>query len=225
MSTDPAPLVDKLGESLSSTLTAPALPWLWSPLLRLLARGEPVPIEDLAAATGRTVDGVRQALADLPDTEYDEAGRIVGYGLTQRPTPHRFTVDGRQLHTWCALDTLIFPTVLDRPADVESPCHATGTPVRVRAETDEVVDVEPATAAVSIVTPEQCTSVRSAFCNQVHFFASPDAAQPWLAEHPDATVLPVAEAFTLGRRLAEEHLLTGDRPAGNRNNSKEENTP
>jgi alkylmercury lyase len=65
-------------------------------------------------------------LADLPDLETDEQGRIVGSGLTLRPTPHRFALDGRQLYTWCALDTLIFPVVLGQGATVESPCHGAG---------------------------------------------------------------------------------------------------
>lgn len=207
MSTDPTSLVDKLGDALSSTLTDPGLPWLWQPLLRLLARGEPVTTGDLAAATGRTTDEVRHALADLPDTEYDEHGRLVGHGLTQRRTPHHFTVDGRQLFTWCALDTLIFPAVLGWPAEVESPCQATATPVRLTVEPDSVTHVEPAGAVVSIVTPEQCTSVRSAFCEQVHFFADGEAAQDWLAEHPEATVLPVVEAFALGGQLIQQRIV------------------
>ncbi|NHD15725.1 MULTISPECIES: organomercurial lyase MerB [Actinomycetes] len=208
MTTEQHPLAERLSDTVSSALTEGGMAWLWPPLLRLLARGHPVTADELATATGHSTDEVRHALAALPDAEYDEHGRLVGYGLTQRATPHRFTVDGQQLYTWCALDTLLFPAVLDRPAEVESPCHTTTTPVRLTVEPDKVVDVEPADAVVSIVTPGQCTSVRSDFCDQVHFFASPEAAQPWLAEHPGATVLPVAEAFTLGHQLAEQHRST-----------------
>ncbi|QGK68713.1 organomercurial lyase MerB [Allosaccharopolyspora coralli] len=208
MTTEQNPLAERLNATLSSALTEGGMAWLWPPLLRLLARGHPVTADELAAAIGHSTDEVRHALAALPDAEYDEHCRLVGYGLTHRRTPHHFTVDGRQLYTWCALDTLLFPAVLDRPAEVESPCHATTTPVRLTVEPDRVVGVEPAGAVVSLVTPGQCTSVRSAFCNQVHFFASPEAAQPWLSEHPEAAVLPVAEAFTLGRQLAEQHMGT-----------------
>jgi alkylmercury lyase len=76
--------------------------WLWHPLLRLLARGEPVTIPSLAAATGRPAEEVAHAVGRLRDTEYDDAGRIVGYGITLRPTPRRFTVDGHPLYTWYA---------------------------------------------------------------------------------------------------------------------------
>lgn len=208
MTTEQNPLAEQLDATLSPALTEGAMAWLWPPLLRLLARGHPVTVEDLTAATERTTEEVRRALTDLPDAEYDEHGRLAGYGLTQRPTPHRFTVGDQQLYTWCALDTLLFPAVLGRPAEVESPCHATGTPVRLTVEPNGVAGVEPAGAVVSLVTPGQCSSVRSDFCNQVHFFASSEAAQPWLVEHPGATVLGVAEAFTLGRQLAEQRLST-----------------
>ncbi|WP_406690321.1 organomercurial lyase MerB [Saccharopolyspora sp. ID03-671] len=211
MTAEMSPLARTVSASLS--LTNPDLPWLWQPLLRLLAQGSPVTTEQLASATGHSSHEVHQALAALPDTEYDDAGRIVGYGLTQRPTPHRFTVNGHQLYTWCALDTLIFPAVLSRTAQVESPCHATGTPVRLDAAPDGITNVEPATAVVSLVTPGQCTSVRTAFCNHVHFFASSEAAQGWLSEHPDATTLPISDAFELGHQLAQQRMIP-DGPPG-----------
>ena len=158
MSTDIEHLAARIGDSLGpGSANMPA--WLWRPLLQLLALGEPVTMADLAQATRRTVDEMRQALAGLPDTEYDERGRIIGHGITLRPTPHRFQVDGRQLYTWCALDTLIFPAILGHAARVESPCHGTGVPVHLTVEPDKVTSVDPATAVVSIVTPDACSSM------------------------------------------------------------------
>ncbi|BBY56177.1 hypothetical protein MKOR_34280 [Mycolicibacillus koreensis] len=109
------------------------------PLLRLLVDGDPVTVEQLAAAASRTLDDVRRGLAAVPDTEYDDQGRIIGQGLTLRPTPHRFTVAGEELYTWCALDTLIFPALLDRPARWSRPPRSaasrfgsTSTPQKVQ---------------------------------------------------------------------------------------------
>ncbi|MFC4946620.1 organomercurial lyase MerB [Pseudonocardia sp. GCM10023141] len=205
MSTD----VDQLATQLSGSLggRAAALPWLWPALLRALARAAPVTLDELAAATGHNLAEVRAGLGALTDTEYDAYGRVVGHGITVNPTPHSFEVDGHRLYTWCALDTLIFPAVLDRAARVSSPCHATGTPIHLDVDPQRVASIEPAAAVVSILTPDGVTSVRSAFCNQVHFFASATAAEPWLREHPDASVLPVREAFDLGRRLTATLLV------------------
>ncbi len=200
--------LDALASALTDTLRRgdATVAWLQPVVLRLVAGGEPVTLERVAQATGRPVQEVRLALAGLPDTELDDAGAIVGWGITQRETPHRFNVAGRHLFTWCALDTLMFPALLGQPATVSSPCHATGRPVQLQVEVDphRVSHVSPPGAVVSIVTPGRAVSIRGAFCDQVHFFISAAAAGPWLAEHPAATVLPVADAFALGRPLAAQ---------------------
>lgn len=184
------------------------------PLLRLLADGDPVTVEQLADAAGRPVDDVRRGLATVPDTEYDDQGRIVGQGLTLRPTSHRFAVAGEELYTWCALDTLLFPALLDRPAQVESVSPTSGDTIRVTVDpVAGVTNVEPATAVVSLVNPDQITSIRSSFCNQVHYFSSAADAAGWLADHPDAEVLPVAEAERLGDVLTTAWLDQTGGPA------------
>src|SRR5579871_2238058 len=85
----------------------------WSELaphvIRLLAAGEPVSMEQIASAAGVPRAEVDAMLSGPPGTDWDERGRLVGFGLTQRPTAHRFTVAGRQLYTWCAMDALFFP--------------------------------------------------------------------------------------------------------------------
>lgn len=187
--------------------------WLLRPLLTLLATGEPVTIEQLASQAGRTAEEIREALADMPDTEYDSEGRIIGNGLTHNPTPHCYQTGDRTLYAWCAMDTLVFPAIIGHTAHVTSPCRATGEPVRLTVTPSGPTSVEPAGAVVSVVTPDAPTSVRAAFCNQVHFFASTDAAKDWLTEHPDAQVLPVTDAYDVGRPLIEQ-ILSGTAPSG-----------
>jgi len=134
MTADLEHLTDRLTDPDTDT-DAGAVPWLWQPLLALLAHGRPVTVQDLSAATGRSIPDVRQGLAAMPDTEYDRHGRILGHGLTLVPTPHRFELAGQTLYTWCALDTLIFPTILGLPAQVQSPLphhRRTGAPERGR---------------------------------------------------------------------------------------------
>ncbi len=206
-------LTDRLAAGLVASVTqagsALAAPGLHRALLRLLADGAPVAIAQLAAAAGQPVTDVENTVAGWPDTEYDEQGRIVGWGITLNPTPHRFTVDGRELYTWCALDTLFFPAVIGRRAHVESSCQASGVPIRLTVDpANGVIDPEPATSVVSVVIPERMTAVRAAFCNPGRFFVSADAARDWQAAHPGMHVLPVAEAYQAARPLSER-LLSG----------------
>lgn len=176
---------------------------LFRRLIVLLAEGQPLSVERIALALERPRDEVAAALLRLPSVEWDERGHVVGAGLTLRSTPHRFNLNDRSLYTWCALDALMFPALLGRTAWVESPCATTGKPVRVTVTPDGIAQVEPPEAVVSLVAPGATADIRRAFCDYVNFFSSQAAAAPWLAQHPGATMLPIREAYQLGRRLAQ----------------------
>ncbi len=172
-------------------------------ILMMLTAGQPIPLGRIAAVAGISTSRLGRALR-LFGAEIDDEGRLVGLGLTLRETPHRFSVAGRDLYTWCALDALLFPLVLGN-ARVESPCRATGTPIRIEVSPDGVESVEPPEAVVSFWWTQpggSAENVRTSFCHHVHFFRSADAAGEWLTEHPGAVALPVAAAFELGLRLA-----------------------
>ncbi len=105
------------------------------------------------------------------------------------------------------MDTLIFPTLLGRAARVESTSPSSGQSIRITVEPAGVTSVEPATAVVSLVNPaDMMSSIRSSFCNQVHYFTSPEDARPWLEAHPGGEVLPVADAYQLGATLSRNAL-------------------
>ena len=177
---------------------------IFAVVTRLLLRAEPVTVAEIAAASGRADVEVSHALDSLAAVERDGEGRVLGLGLTLVPTPHRFRVDGRDLYTWCALDTLIFPSLLGVRAQVESPCQSSGTPVRLIATPERVSGVEPPGAVVSVVPIEHAPNIRTAFCDHVHFFRSAADADAWLGQHAGGMVLPVAEAFALGRGFADQ---------------------
>jgi alkylmercury lyase len=173
------------------------------PTLDLLAKGKSAYTEEIAAASGKSPEEVRAALDRFPSAEWDEQGRVVGLGLTLHPTPHRLELEGRTLFAWCALDALLFTVLLGRPVSIESPCRGTGESVHIGVRSAGIETVEPPSAVVSIVAARDLASVRSVFCENVHFFASPEAASRWLDRHPEATILSAGEAFRLGRLVAE----------------------
>lgn len=168
-------------------------------LVRILAEGEPVTIERLAAEGGSSMDDVRAELARHPGVEW-ERGRVVGLGMTLRPTPHRFTFDGRTVFGRCATDALIFPALLDRPGVVESTCPLTGHQMRAEVTPNAVIDVEPPGAVVSEVRPTtRVVDLRAEICGLGHFFASRETAAGWLTQHPEGQVNSVAEDFAIHR--------------------------
>ncbi|BBX73624.1 organomercurial lyase MerB [Mycobacterium shinjukuense] len=184
--------------------------------LRLLANGEPISPAHLAATAGVCKTELENATAST-DIEYDDQGRIVGWGLTAVPTPHRFTVNGKQLYTWCAPDTLIFPTVIGHAADIESPCPTTRTIIRLTVDPDAgITALDPSTAVVSIVDPGDIDThaVRASLCDPQRFFATADAARDWQSRHPGMRVLPVAEAYTSIIRPFAEAMLVDNGPRG-----------
>ena len=173
------------------------------PTLNLLARSKPASLEEIAAASAKSPEEVRAALDRFPSTEWDEQGRVVGLGLTLQLTPHRLELEGRTLFAWCALDALLFPILLERPASIESPCRGTGDPVHIEVTPAGIEAVEPTAAVVSIVAARDLANFRRVSCNNAHFFSSPEAASRWLEKHPEATILSVEDAFRLGRLIAE----------------------
>jgi alkylmercury lyase len=142
-------------------------------------------------------------LDQFPSAEWDDQGRVVGLGLTLRPTPHRLELEGNALYAWCALDALLFPVLLGRQASIESPCRGTGDPMHIEVTPAGIEVVEPPSAVVSIVAARDLATFRRISCNNKHFFSSPEAASRWLERHPQATILPAEDAFRLGRLIAE----------------------
>ena len=170
-------------------------------LIPLLAQGQPISLAQVAAAISWPDDEVAAVLSQHMNVEYDQDGRIVGAGLTLRPTPHQIKVDGRTLYAWCALDVLMYTPLLGRPVQADSPCAATDVPVRMTIRPRQVDSIEPGTAVVSLLMPQVGSGVRQAFCSHVNFFSSPEAATFWLAQHPGASILSIQEAYALGQQL------------------------
>src|SRR5882757_2612395 len=176
------------------------LPDLIPRLARLLAGGEPVTVEQIAAAGGWTVEQVQVALARHPRVDYDPDGRIAGFGLTLHPTPHSFTFDAQTVYGFCASDALEFPVLLNRPGVAESTCPATGRRIRVEVTPTEVLTVDPPDAVVSTVRPTHAVTDIRAYCDLGNFFSSPEAASDWLTHNPQGQITSVADDFEITRQ-------------------------
>jgi alkylmercury lyase len=182
------------------------IPQLLPAFLNLLVRGYAVRPIELAEAIDLPPAEVEAWLSGHPNIERDEEGNIEGYGLTLRKTAHAVEIDGRQFYAWCALDTLIFPTLVGRAAHINSSCAATGAAVHLTVTPDGIVNVNPVGTVVSLLVPEPSADIRGVFCNHVHFFASASVAENWVAVHPGVQVLPVEAAYQVGQEMCRQHF-------------------
>lgn len=202
----PSNLVAAIAERLSPANRPAGFAALLVTLLRELVKGRPVPKEALAKALVWTVERVAAVLDEVPNTEYDEQGRVLGYAVTLRETQHTFEVGGQRLYTWCAFDTLMFPAVIGKTARVASRCPQTGEPIVLTVAPDEVSNLEPPGAVLSLLMPDASADIRSSFCCHVHFFASASAGNIWSARHPGSAIVSVGEAFLLANTIARRLL-------------------
>ena len=173
-------------------------------LYRRLALGSPVALPEIAAEVKLPLALIEERVQRWPGVYSDGGQRIIGYwGLSLRPMSHLLRVDGRELYAWCAWDTLFLPALLGRAVEVSSACRASGQTVRLGVSARAVERAEPEEVVVSFLVP-QATAVRhdiiSNFCHYVHFFASREAAQPWLARNSKVFLLTLNEAFEVGQR-------------------------
>jgi alkylmercury lyase len=180
-------------------------------LFRLLAEGTPVDPEQLAARAGLPGPEVRALLAGWHGGHSDETGRVVAFqGLSVVEAPHRFRVEGRELYTWCAWDTLFLPELIGRPADVESTCPTTSETVSLTVGPEGPSEVSPPEAALSFIRPGAsfAEDTIASFCRFVHFFASPQAAETRTRRHPGTFVISIQQGFEIGRRSNAAQLGT-----------------
>jgi alkylmercury lyase len=196
-------------------------------LFQELRTGEPVPPEHLPTRLGLPVPEVERCLegglASL--VFYDDHGRITGfYGLSIGDLGHRFWADGVRLSTWCAWDALFLPELLDVTATVES----TSRPIRLVVSPRGIESVEPDQTVASFLLPtaplfqSPSSELVRKFCHFIYFFASREAAEDWTKAHAGTFVLPLTDAFELGRLNNAEHFGTvlsarhraRNRPAG-----------
>lgn len=177
-------------------------------LLGELARGEPVSPTQLGRALGTDTDEAAGYLTDssLSFAVYsNQEGSALGFfGLSTVPTDHRLVVNGRTLWTWCAVDTLFLPALLDVTASVESKDPVTGVPITLTVSPTTIDSVDPEPTVVSVNSPRSwettsATRLIVTACHYIHFFVSPDSGRRWTDTHPDTVLLSVEDAFAFGQ--------------------------
>lgn len=163
-------------------------------ILRLLANGSPVKPTEIATHLQISLDKVTSTLKKF-GADFDKEGNILGLVLTLVPTSHIYKFNGRKMYTWCAVDALMFPVILQQTAHIESSDPVTGKKIQIHVTPDRVEKIEPKSAVVSLTKNIDITNVRGTICNNVNFFSSPETAAVRIAGHLDMTFYPVNEVY------------------------------
>ncbi len=173
-------------------------------IYRLLAEGEPVSPGKIAETLNMLPESVKNILSRWWGIYYNNDGHIIGYwGLSLPKTEHRFEIDGHELYTWCAWDTLFIPEIIGKTAHVESICPVTKEKIQLNVGSAGITRVAPANLYVSFVMPDEVKvheDVVKNFCHRVYFFSSKESILKWASEHKGTLILSLDEAFELGHR-------------------------
>lgn len=154
---------------------------------QLLATGNPVSGEDLAAAIGLSSDKVARVLEELNTAgriRRDETGRVIGSaGLSVVPDRHQIDVEGRRFWTWCAYDILGIFGALGATGTAVSRSPATAASMTLRFRNGR-----PETAGIVLFRPSDayaacCTSIYDEWCPNSNFFEDAESARVWSESH------------------------------------------
>lgn len=190
--------------------------WLWPAVWRVLAEGSPASARQIADLSGRPVADVETVIDDSRQAEVDRDGRVLGIGLTLLPTPHRLQLADRDhaLYVWCVPDAFAVASVLGKQLRLTTRCHSTGRHLALDLAPGRIRAIDPPEAVVSFVTSPNLSDLRGTICRHQNLFADAQAAQPWLDDHPDGAVVPVAEAFDVMAPVLPPAASAEPRPEG-----------
>jgi alkylmercury lyase len=172
-------------------------------IYRLLAKAEPVHPSDIATEAGVSPALVEQRLSEWPGV-FEEDGAVVGFwGLAIPEMSHRFEVDDRTMHTWCAYDALFIPELIGKTAKVRSSDPSTGEEITLTVSSDRIETAQPETIVMSFLDPATTQfdeNVILNFCNYVHFFSSTASGSAWVQDHPGTFLLSLEDALRLAHQ-------------------------
>jgi hypothetical protein len=144
-----------------------------------LLEGTPPPVGEVTATTRGPASQVAGALDKLVERGYAvvEDDRVVGMrGLTVRPTRNTLTMNGHELHTWCAYDLVGITAALAADATINTSCGHCDKPIEVDVRKGEPIGHE---AVVGWLPCRTGGRVIDEFCPFAHLFCEEQHLTAW----------------------------------------------
>jgi alkylmercury lyase len=175
--------------------------------LRLLSKGHPINSEQVSQIAVKEGLSTDEALAVLDwIVERNKDGNIAGLaGLSVNNWSHKFKVNGTELSTWCALDTMFLPQILNQTAEVESKDPGTKEIIKLSIGPNKVEHHGSSSTVISVVTPktkkkglESTEKIWKSFCCFSHYFTSVESGKKWFS---GKNLVPVFLSMEEGHQL------------------------
>lgn len=133
----------------------------------------------------------------------DGAGEIAGaYPFSTEATPHRVTVNGREVRAMCAFDAIAVAPMYGLDTRVDSVCAVSGAPVRIVQSGRSIVSAEPPAPWVGIHWRETCGHTAHSLCREMIFVRDEAAAATWQGDAPDShSLYPLRDAVEFAARF------------------------
>jgi len=131
----------------------------------------------------------------------DPAAEIVGaYPLTTMATPHKVVSNGQGVNAMCAVDALSVSPMFNREVLIESKCHVTGAPIRIRQNGETIMEARPsAEIRVGIRWQHVQGCAAKTICAEMVFLRDAEIAETWRKTDPDRIdILTLGDAIELG---------------------------
>ena len=126
---------------------------------------------------------------------------VVGaYPMTTEKTPHQVEIFGHSVNAMCAVDALSLSPMFGQETLIESRCHVTGIPVRIRQRGTEIAEVSPSPdIRVGIRWQSACAHAAHTLCTEMVFLNDAETARMWRESDPESIELfTLSEAIELG---------------------------
>ena len=100
----------------------------------------------------------------------------------------------------CAVDALSISPIFDTEVTIESRCHVSGTPIRIRQKQMEILEAQPSREAqVGVRWQSARGCAAHSLCMEMVFLRDRETAMRWLSEDPaNKSIFTLPEAIEFG---------------------------
>jgi mercuric reductase len=121
------------------------------------------------------------------------------YPLTTENTPHKVSIGDHTVNAMCAVDALVISPMFGFDTIIESRCHVTGTPIRIRQKGAEIREASGPDIRVGIRWQTFCSHAAHSLCTEMVFLRDAETASRWRQSEPSSIeIFTLADAIELG---------------------------